>query len=137
MGDASTVPSSVICCRRIAPTLVAVIPVGSLDALERPASQPNRVQSWLEAMELCDCAGAAALSCGARDDGAAPHAASAGQDTRETNVTRRFIGARSRCDPGVCCRLHSPVRRGRAYSNVLRRECPAEEYSAAPWFGSL
>src|SRR5207244_12797988 len=45
MADASTVPSMATCCRSSDATLAAVIPVGTPGALERPASQPKRVQS--------------------------------------------------------------------------------------------
>src|SRR3989441_13120087 len=45
MAEASTVPSMATCCRLSDATLAAVIPVGVVGALERPASQPKRVQS--------------------------------------------------------------------------------------------
>src|SRR5436190_13465685 len=45
MADASTAPSMATCCRSSDATLAAVIPVGTPGALERPASQPKRVQS--------------------------------------------------------------------------------------------
>src|SRR5437762_7241510 len=76
MGDASTVPSRLTCCRRMVLTLAAVMPVASADAFERLASQPNRVQSWVLARRCTGGASALALSVDSRDD-AAPHAQTA------------------------------------------------------------
>src|SRR6266567_5620794 len=45
MAEASTVPSTVTCCRLSAPRLLASMPVGSVEAFDRAASQPKRVQS--------------------------------------------------------------------------------------------
>src|ERR1700683_4267564 len=46
MADASTVPSSWTCCRVIDPTFCAVMPVGAVDAPDRPTSQSKVGQSW-------------------------------------------------------------------------------------------
>src|ERR1700722_15509352 len=46
MADASTVPGIATCCRTMDATLAAVMPVGAVDALERPTSHPKRAQSW-------------------------------------------------------------------------------------------
>src|SRR5712672_4429873 len=45
MAEASTVPSSSTCCRMSETTLPAVMPVVMSGALDRPTSQPNRIQS--------------------------------------------------------------------------------------------
>src|SRR3569623_2088575 len=77
MGDASTVPSMLTCCRCSEPTSAAVIPVDASSTLERPTSTPNRGQStcatvvsplgtFVESMATVCCVG---------DD--PPHAASA------------------------------------------------------------
>src|SRR5437667_4010266 len=52
MAAASTVPSMTTCCRSSERRLAAVIPTGVLGALDRPASQPKRVQSWAVAVRL-------------------------------------------------------------------------------------
>src|SRR5512138_2341553 len=45
MGEASTVPSSETCCRRIVGSAAALIPVGASETPERAWSTPNCVQS--------------------------------------------------------------------------------------------
>jgi hypothetical protein len=40
------VPGIATCCRTMDATLDAVMPVGAVDALERPTSHPKRTQSW-------------------------------------------------------------------------------------------
>src|SRR5882672_6137540 len=70
-------------------------------------------------MEPCGGDEVAALSCGARDDGAAPHAASAANDIRETIVTRRFIV----CASMVRAFLHVAFRLTAAAYRSLRYDC--------------
>jgi hypothetical protein len=45
-GDASTVPSSDTCCRRIDTSESAGIPVAAVETPDRPSSTLKRIQSW-------------------------------------------------------------------------------------------
>ena len=71
-----------------------------VDALERPASQPNRVQSWTEATCFVGGVAAALCSSGARVVGALPHAASATQPMRRKMGRKPVIWSARRAPPG-------------------------------------
>jgi hypothetical protein len=69
-----------------------VMPVSSVDALERPTSQPNLVQSWTEGARFAEGGGGAdAVSSLACDGGAAPHATSSGRQSRPKMGTQRWL----------------------------------------------
>ena len=99
MTDASTVPGIVTCWRTIDATLDAVMPVGAVEALERPASQPNRAQSWPEAATLSGRVGVGWTEFLPHDDSAAkPIIAAAVQHMFEE---RRCIGTQGFESSGV------------------------------------
>src|SRR5256885_3946469 len=112
MADASTVPSMATCCRSSDATLAAVIPVGTPGALERPASQPKRLQS-------CAAARTATTQ--------TAHPASANLGT---------VGWVAGMDQSLPWRASALLRMSRGYYDLIRSQSPKNVRAPAGPVGS-